>query len=172
MTVREILCVANNCCSGIFLVGVYWVTLWEGLKTQLLWTKKMLSELTKFGQQFTLRATLRDSETHDWIFPQSRFFFVSISLQAVIPTWKAGTNSASACHSPWRTGSPVRRSHDPPSPQPPRSRRVYPPTSDWCHLHSLDLITPLLLTLWAATHNRQSPCRCGADKSPVPPGGL
>lgn len=37
------------------------MTLWEELKTQLLWTKKkkkkkkMFSELTKFGQQFTFK---------------------------------------------------------------------------------------------------------------------
>lgn len=82
---------------------------------------------------------LRNSQLN---FP-TKSFFVSISLQAVIPTWKGAARSS--CHSPWRTGSPVRRCHDPPiaPPLPPRSRQVYPPTSGWCQLHSLDLIAAL-----------------------------
>lgn len=139
------------------------MTLWEGLKTQLHWTKKKNVIWTnKVWTAVYFKRNIKGLRNSQLNFP-TKSFFVSISLQAVIPTWKAAARSASSCHSPWRTGRPVRRCHDPP---PPRSRQVYPPTSGWCQLHSLDPIAVLLLTLWAATHNCRSSCRCGADESP------
>lgn len=88
----------------------------------------MLSELINFGRQFTLRETLRDQDTHNWVFPQSLadvfFFFVSILLQAVIPTWKAsaGCLLLSLTWKDRETPNVSVMTH--------RSRRVYPPTAD------------------------------------------
>lgn len=88
----------------------------------------MLSELINFGRQFTLRETLRDQDTRNWVFPQSLadvfFLFVSILLQAVIPTWKASAGCLLL--------SLTRKDREPPnvSVMTHRSRRVYPPTAD------------------------------------------
>lgn len=45
--------------------------------------QNMLSELINFGWQFTLRETLRDQDTHNWVFPQSLadvFFFFCLAF--------------------------------------------------------------------------------------------
>lgn len=139
------LSVANSCCGRIFLVGVYWVTLWEELKTQLLWTKKekMFSELTKFGQQFTFK---RHWGTQKFTieFSHKVVFLFQYRCKLWFPRERQ----------PWDLRPPVTHHEGQgaryvdvttPLPHPsPRSRRVYPPTSDWCRLHSLDPIAVLL----------------------------
>lgn len=57
-----------------------------------LWTK-MLSELINFGQQFTLRETLRDQKTHNWIFPQSLADVFCFNIAASCDSHVKGNNT-------------------------------------------------------------------------------
>ena len=114
----------------------------------------MLSELINFGQKFTLRETLRDQKTHNWIFPQSLAdVFVSILLQAVIPTWKASVSCLllSLTAKDREPGTSVSWPHAP-------GKCIHPQPTLWCQLHSLDLITILSPTLWATEQNKHIKC--------------
>lgn len=124
----------------LFLVGVYSVTLWAGQKTQLLipldknviWTNKLWTAVY-------LRETFRDKKTHNWIFPQSLAdVFVSKSLQAVIPTWKASTSCLlmSVTTKDRDPGTSMSWPHA-------RGKCIHPQPAPQCQLHSLDLINIL-----------------------------
>lgn len=120
----------------------------------------MLSELINFGQKFTLRETLRDRKTHNWIFPHSLAdVFVSVLLQAVIPTWKASVSCLllSLTAKDREPGTSVSWPHAP-------GKCIHPQPTLWCQLHSLDLITIFSPTLWATEQNKHIKCTCSVRK--------
>lgn len=122
----------------------------------------MLSELINFGRQFTFRETLRDHKPHNWIFPQRiADVFVSILLQAVIPTWKASANCLllSLTAKDREPSTSMSWPHAP-------GKCIHPQPTPWCQLHSLDLITMLnpTLLLWASEQNKHVKCTCRVRK--------